>query len=313
MANQLYIPDLNPIKFVEVSPLQLPQYVSRHLEDFRFQDLQYKHDQYSRYFDKWQTSDAFPLQFESNFSPIQVSLMDKYDIARLSLTAVPVRENKWNPGLFVYEMSISFAAVPAGCYYLKLTAGSPAIVTMISEPIQILTTHQNTLLLEYWNSRYHGDVIFETGIKFNKRIEGRIGKLLPGRATTFYDDEKNNPTVLKSSPYRSFPLKIGGSRGVPDWIVDKFNLIWSCDNVYIDGKSFAASGDSKIEFTEIDRYSMRGLSMEVREGKNRGSKIIGGEVDANRNLMVAYNIESKMFGDISSQAASNIIPIIDIE
>ena len=184
---------------------------------------------------------------------------------------------------------------------------------MVSEPQLILAKHQNTILLEYWNSRWHGDVVFETGIRFGLRVEGNIGRVNPGRETKSYSDQKENPTVLSSKGFRTFPLNIGGSRGVPDWMVDKFNLVWTCNHVMIDGKYFAATTESKQEYSEQKNYPMRGITMDVREGYNRGSKIVGGTFTGNSELLVIHGIESKFFGDISQQGSSNVIKIIDVE
>jgi hypothetical protein len=119
--------------------------------------------------------------------------------------------------------------------------------------------------LEYRNSRYHEDVIFETGITFSFRVEGAFGFLNPFSADQIYNDQRYNSVVLSSRTYRNFPLSIGGSFGVPDWVIDKINLIFSCNDVKIDSKSYAKASDTKFSFNEEDNYPMRGLSFEVRE------------------------------------------------
>jgi hypothetical protein len=53
--------------------------------------------------------------------------------------------------------------------------------------------------------------------------------------------------------------------------------------------------------------------MNIQEGINRGSKIIGVNVDSTKKLFVVFNIDGTVWGDISSQAGSNLIPIISSE
>jgi len=312
MSNFLYIPDINPSRFYDVDPLLVPQYLSRHFDDFSFANQIKSWEQPSRYFQKWQTSDIVRYQFTSNFDPILVTLVDKYDIARVSLNATQIRANKYMAGYYVYEVEISLATVPAGCYFVKIDAGTGAKI-LISEPISVAVEWKNSLYVEYQNSRYHGDVIFETGIKFNFRVEGRIGRLFPGSKDVVYEDQKANPYTLSSTGFKSFDISYGGGKGLPDWVIDKLNLIWTCNSVTHDGKSFAKFEDTKFDLKDQDNYPMRGVRMRVREGINRGSKIFSADVDTNKKLMVVFQIDdSKIFGDLLDPG-SNVVAVEGIE
>lgn len=140
-------------------------------------------------------------------------------------------------------------------------------------------------------------------------MEGTIGRLQPGTRDTLYEDQPGNPTVLSSKPFRSFPISIGGARGVPDWVVDKINLIWSCNSVFVDGKSFAKAGDTKLDLREEKNYPMRGVLLTVREGINRQSKIVEPGLNPNLKLVQLIPIEGTVFGDVALGASSNIITI----
>jgi hypothetical protein len=310
MSSIVYISKLNPIKFVDLNPTEVPQYLSKHLDDYRLQDQQFIWNQQVFYNQKWQLSDIIYLQFIANMNPISMDVIDCYDISRLNFNANLTLPDKFNPGFNAYQIACAVNTLSEGIYFLKLTFGSK---TCISEPLEIKQVHKNTLLLEYKHNRAHDDVIFETGIKFGFRVEGIIGAVKPGSKDTLYEDTPLNPSVISSIPYNSFTLKIGGSRGVPDWIVEKWNHIWTCSTVTIDGKEFAKDSESKAEYKEADRYPLRGIQMDVREGINRSSKIISPDVDPNIRLAVVYNIEGHLFGDISTNAGSNVIPINDIE
>jgi hypothetical protein len=308
--NNLYIPDLNPVKFVELNPVQVPQYLSRHLEDWRFQDLQYKWNSTARYAQKWMTSDTTYLQFESNFDPISIDICNADDYVVATVNALQKRANKYLPGYYVYEVAISWAAIPKGCYYMKMALPDRVL---ISEPILVSSKFENTVLLEYRNSRYHGDVIFETGIKFGLRVEATRGFVTPGTNNVVYEDQKLNPTVLSSRPFRSFRYNFGMAKGLPDWMIDKLSLAFTCNDVTIDGKSYAKDTDSKWAYKETERYQMRGATLDLREGINRGSKIISPGVDPNKRLIVAFNVQGTIFGDVSQNASSTIIKITDVE
>lgn len=314
MANELYIPRLNPINFYEVSPAQFDEYLTKFMDDYPFEDQIYPWQEPTRYAQKWQNSDTIPLQMESNFDPLQIDVLDiNGDEIGISFSAQLQIPNKYIAGMYVYQFALSMAAIPEGCYFLRLSNGNINELHMISEPISVQQKHENTVLHQYKNTRYFGDVVFETGIEFWFRVEGAFGFLEPGAIIQSYEDQKSNPQILSARPFRVWPLNIGGSFGVPDWVVDKFFLIWCCNSVKVDGKSFARNGDAKLEFKTEENYPMRGITLELKEGINRGSKIINPTVNTNLKLVVVYNINTRLFGDTSQNAATNIIPIIDTE
>lgn len=317
--NQIWIPLLNPQDFSPLTPTVFPQYGSKDLGDYPFHERikQWQEDVY--YKQKVQQSDTFFYQFESNFSPIQIDLYNtEFRDPIVTIVLAQVATNPKMPGFYIYEGAISFAGLPDGCYYTKLSPGSNPADIQISEPIDLKVVQPDTVYYEYKHSRFHGDVIFETGIQFSFRVEGCRGKLYPVSDDTFYRDQKLNPVQLSSKPYGSFDLSHGGSFGIPDWVVRKINWIWSCDSVMINGKSFAKDTGSNnsfagIQINEEDDYPLYGLTMQVAEGINRSSKVIAPSVDTNKRLMVAYQIDGTLYGDLSINVGDNLIPINAIE
>lgn len=313
MGNVINIPLLNPVRFVELDPVELPQYLTKHFDDYWFKEQLQPFETVVEFKQKYQTSDTIYLQFEANFASIQMQVIDCEQTVLLSQAATQVRANKYLPGYYVYELTLSLAAFSAGTIWLKLNLGLGSKF-MISEPIDVAETWPGTILFQYYNSKYHGDVIFETGIVFGLRCDAVIRRLDPGNERTAYRDQKLNPTMLKVRPFRAFELVTGHRVGVPDWVIDKMNWIWSCDNVQCDGKSFAVLEDSKFEDKEIDpRYPLRQWSLNIQEGVNRASKIVGVDVNPNKKLMIVYQIPGTVFGDLSENAGSNLIPVYSSE
>lgn len=313
MANIIYFPLLNPIKFVELDPVQLPQYLTRHFDDYWASEQLQSYETVINIKQKYQTSDTIYLQFESNFASIQMQVINCDQTVLLTQAATQVRANKYLPGYYIYELTLSLAAFPPGTIWLKLSLGLGSKF-MISEPIDVAEIWPNTILFQYNNSKYHGDVIFETGIVFGFRCEAVIRRLDPGNERTAYRDQKLNPTTLKVRPFRAWELGIGHLRGIPDWIIDKMNWIWSCDNVLVDGKSFAVLEDSKFEDKEIHpQYPLRHWTLNIQEGINRASKIVGVDVDSSKKLLITAVADGAIFGDLSEQAGSNLVPINSVE
>jgi hypothetical protein len=313
MANLINIPFLCPVRFVDLDPVELPQYQTKHFDDYWFKEQLQQYETLVDFKQKFQTSDTIYLQFEANFASIQLQVIDCQQTVLLTQAATQVRANKYMAGYYVYEITLSLAPFSPGTIWLKLNLGLDSKFC-ISEPIEVAETWPNTILFQYNNSKYHGDVIFETGIVFGFRCEGVIRRLDPGSERTFYRDQKLNPTTLKVRPFRAFELGIGHLAGIPDWMIDKMDWIWSCDNVLLDGKNFAVLEDSKFEDQEIHKqYPLRHWTLNIQEGINRASKIIGVEVNPNKKLLVVYQIDGTVFGDLSAQAGSNLVPVLSSE
>lgn len=313
MANQLYIPDSNPCRFYEYSPIEFDQYLTRWFDSYRFTEQLLPWQEPSRYSQKWQTSDVVRFQLHSDFSPLQIDLINQYGQSVATFVADLSLPNKYIAGLYAYQFTISLASIPPGCYHARLSNGNLTELHMISEPWSVAETWEDTKLIEYRNSKFFGDVVFETGITFGLRVETSFGALEPGALFTSYNDQKYNPYTLSARPYRVWPLTIGGTYGVPDWVMDKFNIIWCHNSVLVDGRPFGRNEESKIAYKDIEYYAMRGATIELLEGINRGSKIVNPDVNTTKKLLVVYNINTRLFGDLSENASSNLVPITDTE
>jgi len=311
MANEIFIPFLNGTRFYEVDPAEQGQYLTKHFDNYWTKEQLRNLETPVYYKQKWQTNDSFPLQYESNFASINLKVIDCEQNVLIDQNAVQVKINKYLPGYFVYENTVSWASIPVGTYYLLLTLGGTT--QMISEPIELATEWPNTTLFEYSNSTFHGDILFETGIVLKFRCEAFVTRLDPGNERTAYRDQKMNPTVLKSVPYRGWKLVFGYPTGIPDWVIDLMNWVWSCDNVLVDGKSFAVAENGQFEETEYDKaYPFRSWTLNIQEGVNRYSKIVNPEVDPNKKLIVIGMIDSTLFGDTSENAGSNLVPVENV-
>ena len=320
--NQVFVPRLNPLQFSPKTPVKIPQYNSRDLDDYPFLDRIYPWQEQVIYKAPWQTSDVIPLQFESNFAPIQLDLFNVlYKDPMVTLLMSQVGANPQMPGWYIYQAFISLAGLEPGDYYVKLSPGSDPAAIEYSEPLLIVdppaagtVEADPTVLMKYKHSHFHGDVIFETGIEFALRVQGAFGKIYASSQDTFYRDNKMNPYQLSSKVYGSFDYSFGGSFGIPDWMIRILTWAWSCDSVTLNGKSYAkdpgdGNGGQAMQIIEEDGYPLKGVNMVIAEGINRASKVIAPTVDTTKKLLVAYNIDGTLFGDMSVNVGDNLIPI----
>jgi len=307
--SRIYIPHLNPLVFIDPNKVQPAQYQTRHINESFFENSQPVWVNPADYWQPWQTSDAIKLQFIANYSAIQVDLVDLNLNIIASFSSLNSYPNRYQAGYYAYETSISLATVPPGSYRVRIRLNNSDANIRLSEKIILSDSFENTVLLEYANNRYHGDVLFETGIRFSMRVPGGIDSYDPFSKDVMFEDQILNPTQLSSKPYAQAKLILGDAQGLPDWVMYKMMWVWSCNDVTVDGKPFAKADGAKWEKNESEDWKKRGWSMLIREGINRGSQIFDTTGDPTKKLVVAFNIDGTVFGDISSNASSNIIQI----
>ncbi len=222
-----------------------------------------------------------------------------------------VRANRYVSGYFIYEASFSLIGLtPDRIYSFKGIAGS---VPIKSEPFRIATKLPHSLYCEYYNSQYHGDVIFETGIIFSLRIPGYLKYGVPGSKSVVYEDQVLNDTVVSARTFRNWTLFVGEGGGVPPWLIDKINEMFTCDNVTIDGKQFTVPQGSNWTEYKDDRNNLVGYSIVLRETINRRSKRITDTGDPNKKVTLIYNIDSPLMSDLSANAGTTVTQILDTE
>lgn len=312
MANVIYIPKANPLKFVEKDLTNPSKYATKHLDDFRYADQIQPWETKADYLQKFTTADIIRLQLHANYSPIQVTVFDCDGIAKLSFTASSVLRNKYQTDMFVYDVAINLSTLDAGQYEVQIEAGSPVQKTLISEPIEILESPEGTILIEYSNDTFKDDVIYETGIEFGFRVEASFGKLAPKSKDVLYEDQVMNQVLLSSRPFTQSTFVVGGTFGVPAWVIEKLNFILSCSNTKYDGKYYVKADGANWESKTEENYPMASYSIELRESLHRPSKVFSSTGDSNKKLLLIGNIESKGFGNLAA-STGNIIQITDIE
>ena len=312
--NFLYIPFVNPIRFYEVGVTALPKYNVKQFDDYRFEDRLLPWQSTELYEQVWQVDDIINLQFESTFDPIIISLVNDAGTAVITLPALIGLANKFLPNTFSFEVAMALSSAPAGCYQVKIVAGTGSSQKTYLSGHQYISSMPiaNSLCLEYYNSRFHQDVVFETGIKFQYRIFGHLGFLDPGRKDELYRDERWNPALLNSRTTRQFPVFFGNERGITDDEIDLLNRIWSCDNVTIDKKAFGIADNGKFEFTGETDYSKRGLKLLLEEGINRNSRAFTITADTTKKLVTTIIVDASVFGDTSNQGSANTVPVYNI-
>ena len=301
---------LNPVNLVDKNR-ELPlNYNFKHFDKWTsYEQIIRPYEVDKCYRQKWQNNDILKLQFKANFSPIVLKVRDSKGLVVFSHQMSILR----TIGDDIYfEDQIAFDFFNPGIYKLEVVAGDPALITLVSEPFQIAENWPNTILINYYNS-FNNNILWETGITMNFRIDGVIPFDSPNSTRTVYIDQPGSGVTVKGIPYRLFKLYIGCDGGIPNWVIDKLEEIIDQTNVTYDGKGFAPTDGAKFEANKIDRYPWVQWNIEMRETNNTRSKRF--EIDGlqDKKVVVDYVIETKLFGPTYGSANDNSITINSID
>jgi hypothetical protein len=292
---RFYQPYLNPVQFTKVTPDTIAQYVSRHLDDWQFGDTILDFEQKVCYKRRWQTTDSIRLQFQSNYSPVNLKLIRATDdVVLYDVNLAAVRTNMDDPDYKIYQGDVALNPFPVGYYYLKLSIGVGAVLILVSDVFEISVFCENTLLLEYQHRKYYADVFFETGFSPSFRIPAILKPKPPGSIDTIYEDQEANLEMLKSVPYQLWNLSIG-PEGIPPVDIKRISFMLGCSSLRIDGRYYTKNDGAKLEEKSEEFYPMSGWSIELREKLNRSSVIYENEIVIDSTIVVVANVDSKGF------------------
>jgi hypothetical protein len=309
MANRLYIPYLNPLNFVEVDPVEIPQYLTKHMDDYFLRE-RLNPWQSGSYSQPWQINDTISLQFQNNIGQLQVDVINCEQEVQLSFLMQQKQQNKYEPDYFIYESNTALTPLDPGKYFFLITVGG-GLKILISELSEVSEIIENSVLLEYSNRSYYGNMIFETGITPSIRIRGLLRLKESAAKDTIYEDQILDAVIIQSKPYRVWEFIVFA---IPDWMIDKLTWILGCSNFRIDGKYFTKNEGAKWEETDnIGAGTLKGYKIELRESINRNSKIFTTAENENEELTIVLNTDSKGFADTSEDASSNVVQFIDVE
>lgn len=250
------IPLLNPFRFVNLNPAIDPRYNTL---PFDLQnDIKNPNGPYVQ---KWQINDTAKVQVLSDYAPgdgegQSLLSFDIYDVNFPTTVYKNIPLNAADLAIvgqtfLIYEGEIDFAEFAAGNYVGEIS------YTDENEDVQIWQTSRfnvaeiqyKTQLVEYKNTFNDKGVIFDTDILFNIRIESTIREYTPKSAAEDYIDQEYNNYSLNDIPYRTFKYYIGKASGLPNWIIDKMNLIFTLNSIQIDGVYYNKVSGQEFELT----------------------------------------------------------------
>jgi hypothetical protein len=294
MANILYYPNINPIKFYLPSPDTT--YESRDIDDFEFFDSIPEWEEHLDYLQPWNKADTTKLQLMADFGPHNLVIKDLDGIVIITIPFNQIAQSQDQVGLWIYECSIDMNLLNEGVYRFYHEAGLTDKLIVQSNKQDICSRHKHSLLLEYYHFQYHEGVVFETGFKPRFRVEGSNKYKTPASIGDDFEDQTLDAYTLDAIAYRIYELIIGDSKGVPPYVIDIVNSIFTCSNVTIDGRGFKKPIENKWEGNEENGFPAKGWKTELRPSVNRTSRIYNNNDPQNSKVSIVINADSKGFG-----------------
>lgn len=246
MANYFNISGLNGFDWYLRDPILDPSYNTIPSEYDRR-----SYNPNGKYLQKWQTNDVPPIQLLSDFTPTLKfyicgtrTLYRNVDLPIIANSLIGVSFKS-------YQATVDFSDWDVGRYYGEITYidENSNTITYNTSPFDLATKHPDTLKFEYTHSLNTLNILFQSPIDLTLqfRVEGWISLIDPESDTELYTDQEHNVTEEDSIPYFNYSLFIGSAKGVPDWVIKKMGLIFTCDQKKIDGIYYEkASADAKF-------------------------------------------------------------------
>lgn len=173
-------------------------------------------------------------------------------------------------------LNYSFSTKEIGCFQLLIKQLTPREKEISSAYFQVkeYSELRDTILFTYSNNKNIFDTLFvgETYTFFNYRIKG--GFLPSGISfkadTENFKDQSYSPVQLSAFPYKTKSLTVGDALGVPYWVAEKINLIFSLTDILINAVPHVRSDGSVPELTEVgDRfYPLYVYNIDLEEAEN---------------------------------------------
>lgn len=287
--NQVIISPLNGIRFVPADVILSPRYNRPQFDQEWYYDLIYRWQSKPFYGQKIQKKDILSLQIMANKdASIVIKLLNCQGITLstnnfLSTIGLPMPLIKGTVMQYFQYINASYwSGLSEGGYFLSIEITFPdsSQSVFLSEPIDLKTKHEGTVLLEYQNSYNKDNALFEqTSQKFNLRMAGYM-QLAPALEKTVFQDQGYNSSLLSGTAYRNWDVVFGGNNNaIPEYQVDQLNHILALDAIKIDGKAFTVIDDSSLNIARSDGYPLVSPSVTLGEVENMDNSLfLGGDL-----------------------------------
>ena len=259
---------MNPyVKYPTINPIRMFQDgVGRF-----FYDAIPPMEQANGYQQPFNYSDILHLQFQTVNSKANISAafydIEGVQVSTVACDKIPGTVNY--PGYYQYKIYTDFSLLTEGFYELRVTFNIAAYDPIVfrSEPLHVKAEHEDTILIQYTHPVNDFDILFTADQDyFNLRIKGGLPSdgYSPGGKFSMFEDFDYTPKMLQAIPFDVWKFTFGGNYGLPNYLVQKINLIFALKQTFINGSGYMRNEGAKLEAIERDHfYPLTAWTMEL--------------------------------------------------
>jgi hypothetical protein len=281
------VPFINPLRFTKQG--YHTGYNTKFFDEHLFPDTIRDFEQPTSYCQPWNLTDDLHLIIYSDIDTVNIDFIRNSDGGNnytLAFTNIGSFVHPDYGTLFIHKVVVDLTLVGEDCYSVYVsygTSGSISALTIVSNSIEIINGHADTVLINYKSSVNYQDVLFEVDdtIEFFIRVHGFLEFKQPERESTVYADQILNLINLKTVPFRLWQF-ICRSEGVPHFMIDIINGASGCETLLFDNREFTVPEGAKWDKKEEEGYPLKGWAIDLRESVIKasmawdGTTIIGG-------------------------------------
>jgi hypothetical protein len=314
--NHLIQPYANPVRFHEMNPSQLPQYLSKFMDDWSFEETIKPWEERVKFCQPWIQDDSIRLQYITNYAPLYLKVYNRLNHELHSQLFDTMQQDFFRPGYFIRQVELDLAPFDPADFYLVIECGAPASLLLVSDPLSLFASNDfrvsNTTLVEYSHHVAYADLVFDAPFAPSIRVPSWNRYKEPGSKDTMFIDQTYNNQMVKSVPYDIFSFIMGGESGVPPSFIKKMNIIMGCSNLKIDGRFWSkATEGAKWEEIEVEDRPTSGWRIDLMPKFNRTSIEYQNDVPViGMNSMMAV-IDTKGFGLVDN-SGNDFQEILDV-
>lgn len=237
-----------------------------------------------RYVQKWHSTDTVHIPFwfnteETGDEEFYLKCIDAVTKRVLYTSALAVEGGLYIDGFAFYNVYASLAGIE-GVVYFEIYDNRTATTLADSNFCEVgLTT--DTILITYWNSKTDFDINFGTYsnlTNYTLRIEGGFipNGVTPRSDRSVFTDQNQQDTLSYCMPYSEFMLTLGDSFGIPWYMGELLNFIFSCDVTILRNTQYQRTD---ADFEKKDTGNMTSVyTIPLKTKQNRFSQNTSGAI-----------------------------------
>ena len=235
-------------------------------------------------------------------------------------------------GYFIFDWLVSDISeiVSGGQYYFMFTLSFKDLekeIVLTSNYFQLISDLSDTKLLKYTQSYFDGNGIYDTFISvmtrgFYLRLPCYFKQPQQIFEKTVFESYRNDVELINSSVNEKYILHIGGSNGIPDYLIENLKFIFGVDTKILDNVQYELTLDSEFSVEYIEKFNNRMLDIELQKSKNEYVKGYEQVVDYNVTTTTTTTTEQQYRSiadvglmvaeiEISHYGAWRIVPVTE--